>query len=112
MISRSSLPHFAPLRPFLFQGIGFITPDEETAGVEGDILVHYMQIRQETEDGFKSLDQGAKVRGWFQVACDALVVPQIFFLTILSIIIYSSPWSRGRRYSNFCGTHSSLRSRH
>ena len=43
------------------EGIGFITPDTETEDVEGDILVHYMQIRQETEDGFKSLDQGAKV---------------------------------------------------
>lgn len=43
------------------KGIGFITPDEDTADVEGDVLVHYMQIKQETEDGFKSLDAGAKV---------------------------------------------------
>jgi len=42
------------------KGIGFITPD----GVEGegnDILVHYGQIQQASEDGFKSLEQGAKV---------------------------------------------------
>lgn len=42
------------------KGIGFITPD----GVEGegnDILVHYGQIKQESEDGFKSLEQGSKV---------------------------------------------------
>jgi len=42
------------------KGIGFITPDGETEG-ENDILVHYEQIKQETEDGFKSLAQGSKV---------------------------------------------------
>ena len=42
------------------QGIGFITPDGEEEG-ENDILVHYEQIKQETEDGFKSLQAGSKV---------------------------------------------------
>ena len=41
-------------------GIGFITPDGEEEG-ENDILVHYEQIKQETEDGFKSLQAGSKV---------------------------------------------------
>jgi len=41
------------------KGIGFITP--ETDAEAGDILVHYMQIKQESEDGFKSLEQGSKV---------------------------------------------------
>jgi len=42
------------------KGIGFITPDGEEEG-ENDILVHYEQIKQETEDGFKSLQSGSKV---------------------------------------------------
>jgi len=42
------------------KGIGFITPDGEEEG-ENDILVHYEQIKQETEDGFKSLAAGSKV---------------------------------------------------
>jgi len=42
------------------KGIGFITPDGEE-GEENDILVHYGQIKQESEDGFKSLEQGSKV---------------------------------------------------
>jgi len=42
------------------KGIGFITPD----GAEGegnDILVHFAQIKQSSEDGFKSLAHGSKV---------------------------------------------------
>jgi len=42
------------------KGIGFITPEGEEEG-ENDILVHYEQIKQETEDGFKSLQSGSKV---------------------------------------------------
>lgn len=42
------------------KGIGFITPEGEEEG-KNDILVHYEQIKQETEDGFKSLQQGSKV---------------------------------------------------
>jgi len=42
------------------KGIGFITPDGEGEGA-GDILVHYGQIKQASEDGFKSLEQGSKV---------------------------------------------------
>jgi len=42
------------------KGIGFITPEGEEEGVK-DILVHFEQIKQETEDGFKSLEQGSKV---------------------------------------------------
>jgi CspA family cold shock protein len=42
------------------KGIGFITPEGETEGVN-DILVHFQQIKQESEDGFRSLDQGSKV---------------------------------------------------
>jgi len=42
------------------KGIGFITPDGEEEG-ENDILVHFEQIKQETEDGFKSLQAGSKV---------------------------------------------------
>ena len=36
------------------KGIGFITPEGETEG-ENDILVHYQQIKQSSEDGFISL---------------------------------------------------------
>lgn len=48
------------------KGIGFITPEgEEVKSGDGessnDILVHYMQIKQASEDGFKSLEQGSKV---------------------------------------------------
>lgn len=48
------------------KGIGFITPEGAEAKKEGedesnDILVHYMQIKQNSEDGFKSLEQGSKV---------------------------------------------------
>jgi len=42
------------------KGIGFITPEGEEVG-EKDILVHFAQIKQETDDGFKSLNQGAEV---------------------------------------------------
>lgn len=46
------------------KGIGFITPEGEeakTGDESNDILVHYMQIKQASEDGFKSLEQGSKV---------------------------------------------------
>jgi len=42
------------------KGIGFITPEGEEEG-KNDILVHYQQIQQASEDGFKSLAQGSKV---------------------------------------------------
>lgn len=42
------------------KGIGFITPDGEKEG-ENDVLVHYQQIKQASDDGFKSLEQGAKI---------------------------------------------------
>jgi len=43
------------------KGIGFITPDGTESKEGEDILVHYQQIKQESEDGFKSLEQGSKV---------------------------------------------------
>jgi len=44
------------------KGIGFITPESAEEGKEVvDILVHFKQIKQESEDGFVSLEQGAKV---------------------------------------------------
>lgn len=49
------------------KGIGFITPDG-TEGEGNDVLVHFEQIKQETEDGFKSLQQGAKVE--FELQAD------------------------------------------
>lgn len=42
------------------KGIGFITPDGQEEG-ENDVLVHFGQIKQESDDGFKSLEQGAKI---------------------------------------------------
>eukprot|EP00392_Amoebophrya_sp_AT5.2_P012038 g12132.t1 len=42
------------------KGIGFITPDVDEDN-SGDILVHYQQIQQTTQDGFKSLAEGSKV---------------------------------------------------
>jgi len=41
------------------KGIGFITPEGKGEGE--DVLVHYEQIKQESEDGFKSLAEGSKV---------------------------------------------------
>jgi len=47
------------------KGIGFITPKDVEPAKDGeesnDILVHYMQIKQSSEDGFKSLEQGSTV---------------------------------------------------
>lgn len=43
------------------RGIGFITPKGEEANDGKDVLVHYQQIKQESEDGFKSLAQGSQV---------------------------------------------------
>jgi len=43
------------------KGIGFITPDGTESKEGEDILVHYQQIKQHSEDGFKSLEQGSKV---------------------------------------------------
>jgi len=43
------------------KGIGFITPDGSEGGEGLDILVHFEQIKQSSEDGFKSLEQGSKV---------------------------------------------------
>jgi len=45
------------------KGIGFITPDgaEEVEGEKKDILVHFQQIKQSSDDGFRSLRQGATV---------------------------------------------------
>ncbi|CAD7958372.1 unnamed protein product [Amoebophrya sp. A25] len=48
-------------------GIGFITPDGNQDG-DPDVLVHYQQIKQESEDGFKSLQEGSKVE--FELADD------------------------------------------
>jgi len=42
------------------KGIGFITPEGETEG-ENDVLVHYQQIKQSSEDGFVSLEAGSAV---------------------------------------------------
>jgi len=43
------------------KGIGFITPEGEESVEGSDILVHFEQIQQSSEDGFKSLAQGSKV---------------------------------------------------
>jgi len=43
------------------KGIGFITPEGQESKEGEDILVHFQQIKQESEDGFKSLAQGATV---------------------------------------------------
>jgi CspA family cold shock protein len=43
------------------KGIGFITPENAEEGKESDILVHFKQIKQESEDGFVSLEAGAQV---------------------------------------------------
>jgi|ERR1711971_607128 len=39
------------------------TPEgvESKEGESNDVLVHYQQIKQSSEDGFKSLEQGSKV---------------------------------------------------
>lgn len=42
------------------KGIGFITPQGETEG-ENDILVHFQQVKQSSEDGFISLEAGSTV---------------------------------------------------
>lgn len=42
------------------KGIGFITPEGQEES-ENDILVHFSQIKQESEDGFKSLQHGSTV---------------------------------------------------
>jgi len=43
------------------KGIGFITPEGQESKEGEDILVHFQQIKQESEDGFKSLCQGSEV---------------------------------------------------
>ena len=43
------------------RGIGFITPDGQEAEVGKDFLVHYSNIKQEPDDGFKSLSEGSAV---------------------------------------------------
>lgn len=45
------------------KGIGFITPEgvESKEGENNDILVHFEQVKQTTDDGFKSLEQGTTV---------------------------------------------------
>lgn len=43
------------------KGIGFITPAGEEADTGKDLLVHFSEIKQETDDGFKSLNMGAEV---------------------------------------------------
>jgi len=42
------------------KGIGFITPQGEEEGAN-DYLVHYTSIKQESEDGFRSLEHGSIV---------------------------------------------------
>ena len=43
------------------RGIGFITPDGQNSEIGADLLVHYSNIKQEPNDGFKSLAEGSKV---------------------------------------------------
>ena len=43
------------------KGIGFITPDGQESEEGKDLLVHFSNIKQESEDGFKSLAEGSKV---------------------------------------------------
>mmetsp|Transcript_3604 Transcript_3604/g.8198 ORF Transcript_3604/g.8198 Transcript_3604/m.8198 type:complete len:177 (-) Transcript_3604:362-892(-) len=43
------------------RGIGFITPTGQESQIGTDLLVHYTNIKQETEDGFKSLAEGSTV---------------------------------------------------
>lgn len=42
------------------KGIGFITRDDAEEG-DPDVLVHYESIKQDTNDGFRSLNRGSKV---------------------------------------------------
>ena len=43
------------------RGIGFITPDGQNSEIGNDLLVHFSNIKQEPNDGFKSLAEGSKV---------------------------------------------------
>lgn len=43
------------------KGIGFITPEGEESAEGKDILVHFSQLKQESSDGFKSLEAGSTV---------------------------------------------------
>ena len=43
------------------KGIGFITPTGQESEEGKDLLVHFSQIKQESEDGFKSLAEGSSV---------------------------------------------------
>jgi len=43
------------------KGIGFITPAGEESKEGSDILVHFSELKQETEDGFRSLEAGSTV---------------------------------------------------
>jgi len=43
------------------KGIGFITPTAEGDAEVEDVLVHYSQIKQSSEDGFKTLNYGSEV---------------------------------------------------
>lgn len=43
------------------KGFGFITPEGQESEVGKDILVRFDQLKQSSEDGFKSLAEGSKV---------------------------------------------------
>ena len=43
------------------KGIGFITPQGQEPEEGKDILVHFSELKQETADGFKSLEAGSTV---------------------------------------------------
>jgi len=50
------------------RGIGFITPEGQASEIGQDLLVHYSNVKQTTDDGFKSLREGSKVE--FEMAPD------------------------------------------
>jgi len=43
------------------KGIGFITPEGKNPKEGHDVLVHFSQIQQNSDDDFKSLDEGSIV---------------------------------------------------
>lgn len=80
------------------RGIGFITPDGQEAEVGKDFLVHYSNIKQEPDDGFKSLAEGTKVE--FETTEDPKNPSKLIAINVTGVGGGNCENYRGRRRNN------------